>query len=137
MAVAPAPRPLDEAGLSANLRGNLVVRQTGRGEERDLLATGNRVHHVCGASANGFDEMRLISIDIGAQEEVPGRFANKHVPSIPQVVPMVEIPVWIISSGYVRSDGLIDEPARAETRTAQGPTSLSERARSEQDAKCI
>jgi hypothetical protein len=38
----------DQAGLSANLRGDLVMRQTGRGEDGNLLATGDRVHRVNG-----------------------------------------------------------------------------------------
>jgi hypothetical protein len=38
----------DQASLSANLRGDLVMRQTGGGEDGDLLATGNRVHRVDG-----------------------------------------------------------------------------------------
>jgi hypothetical protein len=38
----------DQAGLSTNLRSNLVVRKTGGREDGDLLSTGNRVHRVDG-----------------------------------------------------------------------------------------
>jgi hypothetical protein len=38
----------NQTGLSANLGGDFVVRQTGRGEDGDLLAAGNRVHRVDG-----------------------------------------------------------------------------------------
>ena len=39
---------LDEGYLTANLGTDLIVGQTSSGEERDLLATGNRVHDVDG-----------------------------------------------------------------------------------------
>lgn len=39
---------LDKTSLSANLGGDFVVRQTGGGEDGDLLSSGNRVHGVDG-----------------------------------------------------------------------------------------
>jgi hypothetical protein len=41
-------RSADQRGLSANLGGDFVVRKTGRGEDRDLLTTSDRVHGVDG-----------------------------------------------------------------------------------------
>ena len=38
----------DQASLPADLRGDLVMRETGGGEDGDLLPTGNRVHGVDG-----------------------------------------------------------------------------------------
>ena len=43
---------LDETGLSANLGGNLVMRETGGGEDGNLLATGDRVHGVDGGNTS-------------------------------------------------------------------------------------
>lgn len=42
---------LDEVGLATDLGTDLVVGQTGSGEERDLLATGNGGHGVDGGDA--------------------------------------------------------------------------------------
>lgn len=42
---------LHEGGLSANLSTDLIVGQTGRREERDLLAAGDGVHHIDGRDA--------------------------------------------------------------------------------------
>jgi hypothetical protein len=39
---------LDKTSLSANLGSDVVVRQTGSGENGDLLSTGDRVHRVNG-----------------------------------------------------------------------------------------
>ena len=39
---------LNKRGLTTDLGTNLIVRETGSGEERNLLATGNGVHHVNG-----------------------------------------------------------------------------------------
>jgi hypothetical protein len=39
---------LDERSLTTNLGTNLIVRETGGGEEGDLLASSNRVHDVDG-----------------------------------------------------------------------------------------
>ena len=39
---------LDEGGLTADLRSNIVVRKTGSGEEWNLLSSGNRCHGVDG-----------------------------------------------------------------------------------------
>ena len=40
---------LNEGSLTANLGTNFIVRKTGSREERNLLTTGNRVHHInCG-----------------------------------------------------------------------------------------
>jgi len=38
----------DQTSLSANLRGDFVVRKTGGGENGNFLSTGNRVHGVNG-----------------------------------------------------------------------------------------
>mmetsp|Transcript_36427 Transcript_36427/g.79689 ORF Transcript_36427/g.79689 Transcript_36427/m.79689 type:complete len:350 (+) Transcript_36427:640-1689(+) len=43
---------LNERRLSADLCGDLVVWQTGRGEQRKLLTSDNGVHHVDGANAS-------------------------------------------------------------------------------------
>lgn len=43
----------DQAGLSANLGSNLVVRQTGGGEDGDLLATSDGVHGIDGGDTGG------------------------------------------------------------------------------------
>ena len=37
---------LHETGLSADLRGDVVVRQTRSGEDGDLLTSCNTVHHI-------------------------------------------------------------------------------------------
>jgi len=37
---------LDEGGLTADLRTNIVVRKTGSGEERNLLSSGNGGHGI-------------------------------------------------------------------------------------------
>ena len=42
---------LDQPGLPADLRGDLVVGETGGGEYRNLLSPGDGVHHVDGADA--------------------------------------------------------------------------------------
>jgi len=47
---------LDEAGLPADLRGDVVVRQARGGEERDLLATRDGVHGVNGRDT-GLDHL--------------------------------------------------------------------------------
>lgn len=44
---------LDKTGLSADLSGDLVVRQTGGGENRDLLTAGDRVHGINGRDTGG------------------------------------------------------------------------------------
>ena len=44
---------LDQAGLATDLRGNLVVRKTGGGEDGDFLATGDGVHGIDGRDACG------------------------------------------------------------------------------------
>jgi len=54
---------LDEACLPANLRGDLVVRQAGRGEERDLLPTRDRVHAVDGRDAR-LDHLLGVGADL-------------------------------------------------------------------------
>lgn len=46
-------RPTDQAGLSTNLRSDLVVGKTGRGEDGNLLTTGNGVHGVDGRDTGG------------------------------------------------------------------------------------
>jgi hypothetical protein len=43
----------DQTSLSANLGGNFVVRQTGRREDGNLLATGDRVHGVDSRDTGG------------------------------------------------------------------------------------
>ena len=42
---------LDQPTLSTDLRSNLVVRQTGRRKDGNLLPTSNTVHHVDGGNA--------------------------------------------------------------------------------------
>jgi len=53
-------RQLDETGLTTDLGGDFVVGQTGGGEDGDLLATGNRVHHIDGRDT-GLDH--LLGVD--------------------------------------------------------------------------
>lgn len=56
-------RSTDQTGLSANLSGDFVVRKTGRGEDGDLLATGNRVHGVDGGDTSG-DHLFGVDLDM-------------------------------------------------------------------------
>ena len=57
---------LDKTGLSADLSGNLVVRQTGGGENRNLLTTGNGVHGVDGRDTGG-DHLLGVFLTISIQ----------------------------------------------------------------------
>ena len=52
---------LDEGSLTANLSTNLVVRQTGSGEERNLLTSGNRGHRVDGGDTRLDHLLRVVS----------------------------------------------------------------------------
>lgn len=127
--MAATPWPLHEAGLSADLRGNLIVRQTGSGKERDLLATSDGVHHICAKLQHTLLPIALTTCGAQPGDDATRRSAscllNPHKPA----APIVEMPVWIISSGYVRSDGLIDDPAQQSGRGVRGPTSPPIRAR--------
>lgn len=49
-----SPLLLDQASLSTDLSGNLVVRQTSGGEDGDLLSTSDRVHGVDGRDTGGY-----------------------------------------------------------------------------------
>lgn len=53
----------NEASLSANLRGDFVVRETGGGENGNLLATGDRVHGVDGGDTS---RDHLFGVNLGA-----------------------------------------------------------------------
>ena len=44
-------RQLDQGALSTDLSGDLVVGKSVRGEDGDLLPSGDRVHHVDGGDA--------------------------------------------------------------------------------------
>ena len=44
-------RELDQGALSTDLSGDLVVGKSVRGEDGDLLPSGDRVHHVDGGDA--------------------------------------------------------------------------------------
>lgn len=65
---------LHQPRLPADLRGNLVVRQTGGGENRDLLATGDGVHGVDGGDTGGD---HLLGVDAGVG--VDGRAVDVEV----------------------------------------------------------
>uniref|UniRef100_A0A182QVN8 Uncharacterized protein n=1 Tax=Anopheles farauti TaxID=69004 RepID=A0A182QVN8_9DIPT len=52
-------RLLHQTGLTTDLGGNFVVRQTGGREDRNLLSTGNRVHHIDGGDT-GLDHFLRI-----------------------------------------------------------------------------
>ncbi|KAI6769729.1 hypothetical protein HG530_004358 [Fusarium avenaceum] len=59
---------LDKTSLSANLGGDFVVRQTGGGEDGDLLSSGNRVHGVDGRDTSR-NAAYLLDIDAGSTLE--------------------------------------------------------------------
>jgi hypothetical protein len=64
----------DQTGLSTNLRSNLVVGQTRRREDGDLLATSNRVHRVDGRDT-GRDHFFGVHLALSApalRDTVPG-----------------------------------------------------------------
>jgi hypothetical protein len=49
----------NQTGLSANLSGDFVVRQTGSGEDGNLLATGDGVHGVNSGDSGGDHFLRV------------------------------------------------------------------------------
>ena len=64
---------VDQTGLATDLGGNLVVRQTGGGEDGDLLTTGDGVHGVDGRDTGGdhFFRIHLVA-PLAFQPLVPG-----------------------------------------------------------------
>jgi hypothetical protein len=54
---------LYERCLTANLSTNLIVRETGSGEEGNFLASGNRVHHIDGRNTSLDHFLRVNSFE--------------------------------------------------------------------------
>lgn len=53
---------LDKRSLTTNLGGNLVVRETSSGEERNLLTTSDGVHHIDGRNTSLNHFLRILSL---------------------------------------------------------------------------
>lgn len=53
---------LNERGLTANLCANFIVRETGGGEEWNLLATGDGVHDIDGGDTSLDHLLRVDSL---------------------------------------------------------------------------